>query len=364
MDRLQLLQLDSVPAVIRTQYMPFFSRLGVYRCDLLDEIAYGDDAWFEAWTHEASLLPVDSEPLFRWAKRRSSEGATWGGLVRLAREEPTYVQSVLDEVAERGPILASELSDPRPQSGEWWGSRSIGQLALDWLWRIGAVGIRRVGNFEKQFDLLERIIPADVRNRPTPTDEEAFRELMLRSAKAHGVGTADCLNDYFRLPPREAKPILKDLAAEGELIECEIEGWSKPAYRHPAVPMPRSIERATLLSPFDPVVWNRARGENLFDFHYRIEIYVPAKKRHYGYYVLPMLWGEGLAGRFDLKTLRDERVLHVKGSFAEDDVDVDELAPVALEELRRLATFVGADDLRIERRGNLAAALRRQREST
>lgn len=357
MDRLQLLQLDSVPAVMRTQYMPLFSRLGVYRSGLLDDVAYGDDAWFEAWAHEASLLPMASEPLFRWSRRRAAEGRTWKGLVELAEREPAYVANVREEVAARGPLAASDLSDPRPRSGEWWGSRSIGQLALDWLFRIGELGVRRTGNFEKQFDLFERIVPDEVRAQPTPSDTEAMRELLLRSAAAHGVGTADCLVDYFRLPVREAKPLLVELAADGLLEPVEVEGWRKPAYLHPDAKLPRAIDRATLVSPFDPVVWNRDRALNLFDFHYRIEIYVPAAKRQYGYYVLPFLLGDRLAGRFDLKTLRDERVLHVKASFVEPWADLHEVAEAAVPALRRLAEFVGADDLRIERRGDLAPAL-------
>lgn len=353
MARLELLQLDSVPAVMRTQYMPFFSRLGVYRPALLDEIAYGDDEWFEAWSHEASLLPIDSEPYLRWHKHRSEAGEVWKALVQVAREEPAYVQSILDEVSERGPLLASQLSDPRPRSGEWWGSRSVGQVALDWLWRIGAVGIRRVGNFEKQFDLFDRIVPEHVRARPTPDEPDALKELLVRGARALGVGTADCIVDYFRVPPRRSKPLIPELVENGDLVEVRIEGWDKPAYRHPDVPLPRSIDRATLLSPFDPVVWNRPRALALFDFHYRIEIYVPAAKRQFGYYVLPLLVGDRLVGRFDLKTLRDARTLHVKASWIEPHADPAEIAPIARAELQRLADFVGADDLRIEPKGNL-----------
>lgn len=353
MRRLELLQLDSVPAVMRTQYMPFFSRLGVYRPQLLDEIAYSDDAWFEAWAHEASLLPVETEPYLRWHKRRSAEGETYGSLVRLAKEEPRYIQSVLDEIRERGPLLASQLSDPRPRAGTWWASRSIGQLALTWLWRIGELGVRRVGNFEKEFDLLTRIIPDHILDQPTPSEPDALRELLRRSAKALGVGTASCLVDYFRLPPRRAKPLIDDLVENGDLVACRVEGWDKPAYRHRDVAIPRRIERAALLSPFDPIVWNRARALSLFDFHYRIEIYTPKDERRFGYYVLPLLVNERVVGRFDLKTRRDERVLHVLGSFVEDGVDAAEIAPIARAELERLATFVGADDLRVERRGNL-----------
>ncbi len=259
MRRLKLIQLDSVPVVIRSHYLPAFSRLGPYRPRLLDEIAYRHDEWFEAWAHEASLVPVESEPLLRWQKRRAREGDTWQGLVRLAREEPGYVQAILDEVRERGPILTSELSDPRPRGGEWWGSRSLGQLAVDWLFRVGAVGIRRSPGFEKQFDLLERIVPPEVLGRPTPPDDEAMKELLCQAAAAHGVATAAELVDYFRLPVREAKALVPELVEDGRLIECRVEGWPQPGYRHPGAVVPRRIHGQALLSPFDPVCWHRDR---------------------------------------------------------------------------------------------------------
>lgn len=357
MGQLKLIQLDSVPVVIRTQYMPAFSRLGPYRADLFDEIAYHHDEWFEAWAHEASIVPVESEPLLRWQKRRSEEGGTWGGLVRLAKEEPQYVQSVLDEIRDRGPILTSELSDPRPREGEWWGSRSLGQLAADWLFRIGAIGVRRTPGFEKQFDILERIVPDDILARPTPSDADAMKELLVQSAEAHGVGTADCLVDYFRLPKKESKALLPELVEEGRLIETKVECWTKPTYRHPDVAMPRKVDAQALLSPFDPVCWNRERAETLFDFHYRIEIYVPKEKRIHGYYVLPFLLGDRLVGRFDLKTDRQRRVLEVKASHIEDWAEPHEVAPAAADELRKLAALVGADEIEVTKRGDLAPAL-------
>ena len=218
--RLHLLQLDSVPVIIRTQYMPPFSRLGPYDPDLLDNLAYRNDEWFEAFVHEASLVPVEDEPLFRFMKQRSEEGGTWGGLVQLAKDEPRYVAEVLAEVADRGPLRASDLSDPRPQQGKWWGSRSLGTLALDWLFRIGAVGVRRTSSFEKEFDLLERIVPPQVLAQPTPPRDEALKELLVRSAQAFGVATGPCLTDYFRLPKRAVTGLFDDLVEEGRLIAC------------------------------------------------------------------------------------------------------------------------------------------------
>ena len=227
---------------------------------------------------------------------------------------------VLAQVSER-PLTAGELEDPRRRDGEWWGSRSLGSIALDWLFRIGAVGIRRRGNFVKEFDLLERIVPAEVLARPTPTAEEAQRELLVRSAQALGVGTAGDLIDYYRLPVREARTRLRELVESGELETAKVEGWTEPAYMHPAAKLPRSVNPLTVLSPFDPIVWNRNRAARLWDFDYRIEIYVPASKRVYGYYVLPVLDGERLVARLDLKTDRQASALRVLAAYAEPEVE-------------------------------------------
>ena len=358
MSRLKLIQLDAVPVVTRAQYMPFFSRLGPYRAKLLDETAYAHDEWFEAWAHEASLLPTSAEPLLRWSKQRARAGKTWRGLVRVAKDEALYVQAVLDEVADRGPVRTSQLSDPRPRAGEWWGSRSLGQLALDWLFRIGAVGVRRSPSFEKEFDLLERIVPEEILARQTPSHEEAMGELLCQGAAAHGVATANDLVDYFRLPGRPAKALLPKLVEDGRLIECNVEGWDKLAYRHPRATLARKVDACALVSPFDPVVWNRDRALRLFDFHYRIEIYVPKAKRVYGYYVLPLLLGDQLVGRFDLKTDRSRRVLEVRGSYLEQGQSTGRVAEAAATALRDLAIQVGADSVEVSLRGNLAAAIR------
>ena len=356
MGRVKLLQLDSVPVVVRTQYLPPFSRLGCYEPSLLDRIAYRDDEWFEAWAHEASLLPVDDEPLLRWQKRRAEQGDTWKNLAELARSEPGYVAEVLAQVEER-PLTAGELVDPRRRDGEWWGSRSLGSIALDWLFRIGAVGIRRRGNFVKEFDLLERIVPPDVLACPTPTAEEAQRELLVRSAHALGVGTAGDLIDYYRLPVREGRVRLHEVVEAGELETVSVEGWSELGYVQPGARLPRAVEVVTVLSPFDPIVWTRDRAARLWGFDYRIEIYVPASKRVYGYYVLPVLLGEQLVARLDLKTDRAGGALRVLGAYAEPAVDHGSLAERLGPHLIELARFVGVDEVRYGSRGDLMTAL-------
>lgn len=360
MARLHLLQLDSVPVLIRTQYMPLFSRLGPYRASLLDEIAYHHDEWFEAWSHEASLLPMEMEPWLRWSKRRALQGETSRRLHRLAEDDPAYVESVLGEVKARGPLSAGELSDARPRSGDWWASRSGGAIALDWLFRIGAVGVRRDARFAKKYDLLERIVPAEIRDRPTPSFERSLDELLVRAARAHGIASADCLVDYFRLPKRPAKARLDGLVEEGRLVPCQVDGHRGPLYRDPEAKVPRRIGAAALLSPFDPLVWHRKRIEWLFDFDYRIEIYTPAPRRRYGYYVLPFLLGERLVGRFDLKTDREKGRLQVLAAHREEDAPEREVAHAAAAELGALARLVGADRVHVGRKGNLANALRRE----
>lgn len=358
MGRLGLLQLDSVPVVMRTHYMPLFSRLGPYDPDLLDRTAYRHDEWFEAWSHEASLLPVESEPLLRWHKDRSRRGGTWGHLVKFAADNEAYVDDVLDQVRSCGRMASGDLEDPRPRNGEWWGSRSDGSVALDWLFRIGEVGIRRRRGFVKEFDVLDRIVPAEILALPTPSEEEAHRQLLRRAAASFGIGAAPDLIDYYRLPKRPAKERLAELVENGDLVEVEVEGWNRPAFLHPDAARPRSIDACTFVSPFDPVVWFRERGERLFDFEYKIEIYVPADQRRFGYYVLPLLLGDRIVGRCDLKTDRVDGVLRVLSAFSEDRADTSDVVDAMRRALDDLAVFVGAGGWAVSgERGDLIAQL-------
>ena len=356
MGRLNLIQLDSVPVIIRTQYMPLFSRLGPYDPTLLDRVAYRDDEWFEVWSHEASLVPVETEPLLRWSKQRCLGGKTWRGFVELVDKEPAFIEDIYDQIADNGPLATSELVNARPRGGDWWGSRSLAQLAADWLFRIGRIGFRRTPSFEKTYDTLDRIVPAEILAQPTPAEEEAHRELLMRSAKALGVATGPELVDYYRLPKVPCRDRIAELVEDGRLLPVTVEGAKRPHYLHPDVPVPRRIPGASLLSPFDSVVWNRARAARLFDFDYKIEIYVPKAKRRYGYYVLPFRLGDRLVARVDLKTDRADRVLRVLGAFAEHDVDRGLVAEALAAELEQLAKLVGADAVDVARsaRGDLA----------
>lgn len=358
MGRLGLLQLDSVPVVMRTHYMPLFSRLGPYDPDLLDRTAYRHDEWFEAWSHEASLLPVESEPLLRWHKDRSRRGGTWRHLVKFAADNEAYVDDVLDQVRSCGRMASGDLEDPRPRNGEWWGSRSDGSVALDWLFRIGEVGIRRRRGFVKEFDVLDRIVPAEILALPTPSEEEAHRQLLRRAAASFGIGAAPDLIDYYRLPKRPAKERLAELVENGDLVKVEVEGWNRPAFLHPDAARPRSIDACTFVSPFDPVVWFRERGARLFDFEYKIEIYVPADQRRFGYYVLPLLLGDRIVGRCDLKTDRVDGVLRVLSAFSEDRTDTSDVVDGMRRALDDLAVFVGAGGWAVSgERGDLIAQL-------
>jgi uncharacterized protein len=358
MARLQLLQLDSVPVVMRTQYMPAFSRLGPYEPGLLDRIAYRDDEWFEAWCHEASLLPVDDEPLLRWSKERARRGETWKHLAQFAAKDSAYVDEVLSQVRDR-PLAPGELSEPRPQSGEWWGDRSHGAIALDWLFRVGEVGIRRKPGFVKEFDLFDRIVPVEIRDRSTPSEEDAHRALLMRAATSLGVATVADLVDYHRLPKVPAKARVAELVEDGRLVDAEVEGWNRPALLHPDAVTPRSVGACTLVSPFDPVVWFRERASRLFGFDYKIEIYTPAAKRIHGYYVLPFLLDDQLVGRVDLKTDRGAGVLLVRAAFSEPGTDPGVVAGSLRRALDDLARFVGVEGWQVDgNRGDLTARLR------
>mgnify|MGYP001826858206 CR=1 FL=1 len=355
--RMRLLQLDSVQYLCRSHYLPVFSRLGPYSTAALDTYLHQGSELLETWAHEASLVTMQDEPLLRWRKQRAAQGDVWSHLYKLAKAKPQYVRAVQREVEKRGTLRASELDDHKASQGDWWSGQSPGKLALEWLFRIGAIGARRDHRFVRVYESWDQIVPAKIRSLPTPTTEEAQRALLLASAQAHGVGSLDCLADYFRIRKAEAKPRIAELVEEGALLQVELQGVKQPVYVDPEAKRPRKIKASTILTPFDPVVWNRKRAALLFDFDYRIEIYIPKEKRRYGYYVLPFLCGDSLSGRIEIKAERKQSTLHVVGAWSEADADKEELARSMAVSVRSLATHLQLETIRRPRKGSLARAL-------
>jgi uncharacterized protein YcaQ len=308
--RTGLLQIDSVNIVVRAHYMPLFSRLGPYPMALLDDASTGKRRMlFEYWAHEASLLPVETWPLMRWRMERASKfQGTDGRLARFAQERAGYVEEILREVARRGPIAASDVEGDKGPGG-WWGW-SDAKHAFEWLFWAGRITAASRRGFERLYDLPERVLPSHIIAAHTPDPADAHRELLRISARALGIATYGDLRDYFRLSPEETKARLDELVESGELTEVAVEGWKQAAYLHRDARAPRRVASRALLAPFDPLVWERSRTERLFDFRYRIEIYTPAEKRQFGYYVYPFLLGDRLVARVDLKADRKSSVRH------------------------------------------------------
>jgi uncharacterized protein YcaQ len=370
-DDVGLLQLDSVNVFLRSHYMPVFSRLGPYPQQALDQLAWHENGdgksrrarrrdLIEYWGHEASLLPVELLPLLRWRMARA-DSLAWKGVRRIAAEQPQLLEFVLDEVRGRGPIRAADLAVEGQQRtpGEMW-SWSEEKTALEYLFFSGQLCAARRVNFERHYDLPERVLPRQVLEVPTPTQEEAQRQLLLIAAKRLGVATEADLGDYFRLPRAESKARVAELAEDGGLLPVRVEGWRQPAYLSTERPAGlRRVEKArALLTPFDSQVWARERTERLFDFRYRIEIYVPAPKRVYGYYVLPFLLGDRLVARVDLKSDRQAGVLRVQSAFAEPHADPAHVAAELAEELALLSEWLGLGGVSVARKGDLATPLR------
>jgi uncharacterized protein YcaQ len=359
-ERLNLLQIDSVNVLIRSHYLPLFSRLGAYSRATLDERSFGGTkrALFECWAHEASLLPLDLHPLMRWRMARARAGnGTYGSMSRFGQEERRYLRQVLDFVTRNGPTAASGVPGGGKAEGGWWGW-SKGKLALETLFDQGMLTTATRVGFERLYDIPERVIPTDILKRDTPSEAESIRRLLDLSARAHGIGTEKDLRDYFRLPGPETKRAVLELVEEGTLLPVSVEGWKHAAYLHRDAALPRKAGSTALLSPFDPLVWERARAERLFDFHYRLEIYTPAPKRKFGYYVLPFLHGDRIAGRVCLKADRQAGVLRANATHHEPHAAVDETAAALAGELKLMAGWLGLHSVDVGPTGNLAHALK------
>lgn len=361
--RIHVLQLDSVSVAVRAHYAPVFSRLGPYDRGILDAAAWSHTArsprlLVEYWAHEAALMSVDDWPLMRWRMREYVHGR-WG--VEIVKDNPRLAEDVVAAVTELGPSTSGQIeaylqTATRRGRGAWW-NRSDTKWVAEALFASGVLtNAHRVG-FARHYDLSERVLPAGVLARHVD-DGEALRELTLRAATALGVATEADIRDYFRLRPAEVKPALADLVNSGDLEPVEVDGWTAPAYLRSGQAVPRTDRGTALLCPFDPLIFFRPRVERIFGFEYRIEIYTPAAKRRFGYYVWPFMLDGELVGRVDLKADRTAGTLRVVGAFVEPERESTRVAGALAGELQTMADWLGLGDVAIEERGDLSRELR------
>ena len=361
-DRIGLLQIDSVNVLARAHLLLLYSRLGPYDIGLLEKASSKRPRRLvEYWAHEASFVPPETHRLLRWRMDRADQDA-WRS-VRAAGQQPQLLADVIAEVDRSGPATAGRIAaavDPDHvlEKNHWgwnWPPVKTALEYLFWSGRITSAG--RTQQFERLYDLPERVLPAEVHGAEGLTQDDAIAGLLEISARAHGVGTERCLRDYFRLPARESKQAVRKLADEGRLIETEVEGFSAPAFLHPEARRPRKIAARALLAPFDPLIFERRRLEELFGFHYRIEIYTPKEKRRHGYYVLPFLLNEAIVGRVDLKSDREGSALLVQAAWVEPDAPAETAVELA-DELRLMAGWLGLKEVKVQPKGDLAGDLK------
>lgn len=357
-DRLGLVQIDSVNVLTRTHYLPAFSRLGDYPRALLEEVAWGRrKGLFEYWGHEAALIPLERQPLLRWRMAEAQEGlGVWKGVARFLRERRPFIERVLGEIEQRGPLAASELGLGEKGEGGWWGW-SEGKRALEGLFWTGALTTAtRRNSFERVYGLPHQVLPRAIAEAPTPDPADARRALVAIAARAMGVATEPDLRDYFRMSPAHGRAAVAELVEAGELVPVSVKGWRHPAYRHCDARGPKKIEAAALLSPFDNLIWFRDRTERLFGVKVRLEIYTPEPKRTHGYYVLPFLEDEAITARVDLKADRQTGLLRVQAAHAEPWATPATAKRLA-GELRRMAAWLGLEGVAVRDRGDLAQRL-------
>jgi uncharacterized protein len=378
-DRIGLLQIDSVNVLARAHLLPVFSRLGPYDVKLLDRASgRAPRRLVEYWAHEASYVPPRTYQLLRWRMERHRERGHWG---RELSHEPGLVEAVRNLVAEHGPVTARELhavlGHERGAKEHWGWNWTPAKHALEHLFEIGEVAAAgRNTQFERAYDLTERVLPAEVLAAPVPDEADAVRELVRIAARAHGVGSVRCLADYFRLRGDVTARAVAELVEEGALVPVRVTGWDRAAYLYAGTRVPRRTAARALLAPFDPLVFERRRLLDLWGMHYRIEIYTPQDRRTHGYYVLPFLLGEHLVARVDLKADRRDGVLRVRAAHAEAPDGVpglvrtgsaawpseDDVVASLAAELGETAVWLGLDDVVVdaEARGDLAGKLARR----
>lgn len=357
-DRLALLQIDSVNVVSRSHYLPLFSRLGAYPRSLLEDLAWGrKPALFEYWGHEASLMPLELQPLLRWRMDDARAGVgVWKGVAKFLAGHRPFIDKALAAIHERGPLSASELDLGERGQGGWWGWSEAKRATECLFWAGELTTATRRGTFERVYGLPQEVLPAAIWSTPTPPRDEAHRILLRRAARAMGVATERDLRDYFRMGLADARRGVAELVEAGELTPIQVEGWHQPAYLAPDARRPRSIHASALLSPFDNLIWFRERAERLFGVRIRLEIYTPADKRTHGYYVLPFLQDEAITARVDLKADRKAGVLRVLSAHAERSANAATPSALAAE-LRLMAAWLGLVGVRVAARGDLAPAL-------
>jgi len=354
--RTGVLQVDSVNVLQRAHYMPLFSRMGPYDSSLLQRASERKPRTLvEYWAHVQALMPVELWPVMR---HRMDHYRAQRGKWMTADENPQLEGSLMAEVRERGASTARDLDDGLPRKKDQWGwNWSTTRKMLDFLYMSGELAIAgRNGQFEVMYDVPERVLPTRVLDTPTPTRTEADLELVRRAARSHGIASAACLRDYYRMATAAVQPAIDTLVETGELVPVAVEGWSRKTWLHRDAALPRRVRARALLSPFDPVVWERARAKALFEFHYRIEIYTPPEKRVHGYYVLPFLLGDRIVARVDLKADRKAGVLRVQSAYAEEHAPADTVTELA-EELRDLAGWLGLDEVHVASKGDLSRPL-------
>jgi hypothetical protein len=356
-DDIGLIQIDSVNVLTRSQELPLFARLGPHPRTLIPD-AVDDGELFEYWAHAASLVPTKHRHLWRWRMDRFKEQ----GHGKWFTSHRPQVDKVLQQIRTQGPIVVGEVHGRvRNKQGTWW-DWDDAKIALETLFDHGVVGAtRRRNDFARRYDIVERMLPAEILETPATPEADAKRQLLLMAARSLGVATLTDLSDYYRLKAPASKPVVAELVAEGKLIAVEVDGWGKPAFMHPDAAAPRTVSGRALLTPFDPLIWNRDRTERLFAFDYRIEIYVPKPKRIYGYYVLPFLLDGQLAGRVDLKADRTNGVLRVQAAHVEVDLDTPRdrlhIAEELFAELTSMASWLDLDAVVAVDRGRLAKDL-------
>lgn len=354
-----VLQIDAVSVVARSHLLVLRSRLGSSQerlLEVLNRSAYKRRDLTEYWCHEASYLPVQDWPLFKWRMQEAQSGKVWKGIWEFVTNNRKFVEAVHEKIRDLGPSSAGQLGSQK-KKGSWW-SWSDTKIALEWLFWVGAVAVSHRENFTRFYDLSERVLPEQILGSALPANQ-AQRELILKASRHLGVATAEDLVDYHRLPKVEGKKRVGELAEDKLLREVVVEGWDRPGYLHPKTSFEKTTSRSVLLSPFDPLVWFRPRARRLFDFDYRLEIYIPAEKRIHGYYVLPFLDRNKLRARVDVKANSEKNILEVRGAYGEGRTVDQETAESLAHELQALASWRNLDGLKIGKRGNLANPLKR-----